>query len=81
LRLVDNTQHCRNMARPKNNTSGRVGVRQAPNGRWRAYISLGNRQQHLGCYDNFDEAVRARERAEMTHGFHENHGRDPHERS
>lgn len=81
LRLVNNTEHTRNMARPRHNTSGRVGVAPYRKHRWRAYISLGNCHKHLGVYDTFVEAVAARERAERLHGFHENHGRTPHGRS
>ncbi len=79
LRLVDNTEHTRNMARPRRNTSGQIGVRRMRGGRWQAYIGLSNRQRHIGVYENFDEAVAARKAAERAYGFHENHGREYHE--
>lgn len=80
LRLVNDTAHCRNSARPKNNTSGRVGVLfHARTQKWRAYISLGNRSIHLGMFDTFEAASDARARAETEHGFHPNHGRPSHE--
>lgn len=81
LRLVDDTDHTRNMARPRHNTSGHVGVRKTSSGRWQAYICVADRQRHIGVYSSFGEAVAARKAAERANSFHENHGRDPHVRS
>jgi hypothetical protein len=49
-----------NSRMPKNNTSGHKGV--SWNGKWikwRAYVYVGNRQIHLGCFDDIDDAVQA----------------------
>lgn len=43
------------------NTSGRKGVARTRVGTWRAYIG----HRHLGSFKTFEEAVRARERAEQ----------------
>jgi len=75
LRLVDDTLHCRNIARPRTNTSGFIGVCKTSAGRWRAYINLDNRQHHVGVFDTPEEAARAREAVAARYGFHPNHGR------
>jgi hypothetical protein len=43
-----------------NNTSGRKGVSRTKNGKYVAYFY----RKHLGTFDTFDEAVKAREQAE-----------------
>ena len=49
----------------RNNTSGVPGVDWwASKGRWRASICFKGRRRYLGSYDNFEDAVRARKRAE-----------------
>ena len=76
LRDISNTENHRNKPRYKNNKSGRMGVYQRPeNSKWRAYIYTGGRLKHLGTFEDFEDAVAAREAAERKHGFHENHGR------
>lgn len=81
LRLVTGAENRRNMARPKNNTSGAVGVSyRADKKAWRAYITINDRQKFLGYYRTKEEAVEVRKRAESKAGFHPNHGRSPHTR-
>ena len=46
-----------------NNTSGRTGVHKKRD-RWIAYITVGQKFYWLGSYDNYDEAVAARKKAE-----------------
>lgn len=78
LRIVTATENRRNMARPKNNTSGVIGVSYRANRKkWRAYIMIDNRQITLGHYKKKEEAILARKRAEEEIGFHPNHGREP----
>jgi hypothetical protein len=49
----------------KDNRSGRRGVYWHPRRRqWQAYIMLRGKQQHLGWFDEFSDAVKAREEAE-----------------
>lgn len=44
---------------PRNNTSGYVGVRLAPNG-WRAMIhDKNNKSRHIGYYGTREQAARA----------------------
>jgi hypothetical protein len=76
LRDVSHTENCRNAATPKNNTSGVVGVRQRKaTGKWEAKIKVDYRTIHLGYFANLADAIAARLAAEITYGFHSNHGR------
>lgn len=59
-----------------NNTSGVVGVHLCNfTGRWRAEIWANGKNNRIGRFDNFEDAVAARRAAERKFGFHENHGR------
>lgn len=64
--LVDNTMLCRLTAKtPTSNTSGRKGVHfDKRRGKWVARITLQQKSHYLGTYNNFEDAVKARERAE-----------------
>jgi hypothetical protein len=76
LRDVGHTENCRNAATPRNNTSGVVGVRQRKaTGKWEAKIKVDYRTIHLGYFANLADAIAARLAAEITYGFHSNHGR------
>lgn len=76
LRLASNTDNSRNIKRPANNTSGRIGVSfQKNSGRWRAEICVDQKRIHLGSFITFEEACAARTAAEAKYGFHRNHGR------
>jgi len=57
----------------KTNTTGHCGVYARKN-RFRAIIVSDNKRIHLGYFDNIDDAVKARKKAEKEHGFHPNHG-------
>lgn len=74
LRRSDPTTNNRNLAAPKNNTSGAVGVNYIP-ARWKASISVDNKPVHLGYFETFEEALQARKAGERKYGYHENHGR------
>jgi len=51
-----------------NNTSGQRGVTWRKNrGKWQAFIHLGDRFHYLGSYDEYDDAVAARKKAERKH--------------
>jgi hypothetical protein len=76
LRDVTRSENARNAAKPRTNRSGVVGVNwRTSKGKWRAYISEGDRTTHLGYFDDFSEAVNVRIAEERRRGFHENHGR------
>ena len=72
LRCVTRAENARNRARMKRNTSGRTGVYwQGRCGKWVASIN----GTYLGIFERFEDAVAARERAEIEHGYHPNHDR------
>lgn len=49
----------------KNNTSGVTGVEWLPDiKKWKAVIFFKGKRHHLGCYENFEDAVAARKLAE-----------------
>lgn len=55
----------------KNSTSGRTGIHQRKdNGSWKCYINVGGKRINLGTFDNFEDALKARETAELEYyGF------------
>lgn len=49
----------------KNNTSGVTGVEWLPHRqKWKASISFKKKRYHLGCFSKFEDAVKARKKAE-----------------
>ncbi|EOV3349167.1 HNH endonuclease [Edwardsiella piscicida] len=78
LRLVYHQENQRNMAIPKSNNSGVLGVSwDARSGKWRAKIMINRKTVHLGRFPSIELAAKARKEAEIRYGFHENHGRKP----
>lgn len=75
LRKVNRTLNARNIPKPNTNTTGFIGVSITKSGKYRAYITLDNKQKHLGHFDLLEDAVSSRKEAEVKYGFHENHGR------
>lgn len=76
LRDVPRSENQKNMCKPSDNTSGRIGVWwHKQNAKWIAEIRVDKRKKHLGSFTTFDEACAAREKAEIEHGYHKNHGR------
>lgn len=76
LRDVSAQENQKNLKRPKNNTSGVMGVTwDVARELWSAEIWSENKKHHLGRFANFDAAVAARKTAERQLGFHPNHGR------
>lgn len=67
LRLATQSQQNFNMRVRNANTSGVTGVNwHSKLGKWRAYITLGRKQKFLGNFARFEDAVTAREAAEIT---------------
>ena len=67
LTYIDGTcvEMIRANTKRRSNTSGVPGVDwQAAKGLWRATIYFKGRRHYLGCYHKFEEAVKARKRAE-----------------
>lgn len=77
LRSVSLAENLKNQKRYSRNTSGVCGVYwHKRDNKWDAQIRVGGKLMHLGLFTDFDEAVAARKKAEVEHGFHQNHGRD-----
>lgn len=74
LRHVENSENSKNRCVYSLNKTGKMGVHKI-DGKWRAQIGLNYKTVSLGRFDSFEEALRARETAEIKYGFHENHGR------
>ena len=51
----------------RNNSTGVPGVSVFRNGQYRAYISIGKKQIHLGFFDKLDDAKAARKAAEQRY--------------
>lgn len=65
LRICTSRQNHMNYSIKNNNTSGSVGVIwDKRNKKWMAYIGVDYKQYHLGYFENFDDAVKARKEAE-----------------
>lgn len=74
LRNATRKTNGRNMKLFSTNTSGHVGVRQRPGGRWQARIKVDQKEQHIGMFDTYEEAIEAwNERAKLMN-FSERHG-------
>ena len=63
----------KNSPKPKNNTSGVVGV-YFKNPKWKAQIQHQGKVKNLGTFTNKQDAIAARKAAEKQLGFHPNHG-------
>lgn len=78
LREVSASQNNRNRGISDNNSSGVVGVYWFKRtGMWRAQIKSGGKNIHLGYFKSIEDAATARFTAEMSKGFHPNHGKRP----
>ena len=76
LRSVTSQENAQNSALKSTNTSGVVGVHwDRPRKKWTARIVVNGKHKRLGRFYNITDAIEARKRAELQHGFHPNHGR------
>jgi hypothetical protein len=76
LRSVNHIENARNQKISSKNTSGCSGVVWNKNkGLWMAAIYDGSKRVHLGYFDDKKSAIQARKEAEVSFGYHENHGR------
>lgn len=81
LREVDCSHNMRNTQLRSNNKTGVHGVYwNKASKKWQAQIRVQGKANHLGLFENFEDAVRARAAANKRHGFHPNHGRQANER-
>lgn len=70
LRLVTDEQNSRNQKVRSTNTSGRTGIQfHKPRGKWMAVIRNNGKYECLGYYAKFEDAVKAREAAEIKYGY------------
>lgn len=68
LRLVNDYENVRNSSVSKNNTSGIIGVtREKRKSKWSSQIVYNYKQMFLGYYENFEDAVIARLKAEKEY--------------
>lgn len=64
LRWATTQENCRNCSKPKNNTSGFVGVNfHKKSQKFRAFIEVDGRSKHLGTFVTIEDAVKARKDA------------------
>jgi hypothetical protein len=76
LRSVSLSENMKNSRLPKHNTTGIIGVGwHNKKQKWLAQIKSQNVCRFLGYFASFDEATAVRKQAEITLGFHQNHGR------
>ena len=68
LRLVNRSMNSFNIPKQTNNTSGKTGVSfNKKNNNYMAYIGYNNKQIYLGSFFKYEDAVRAREKAEIKY--------------
>lgn len=67
LRICTKQQNNWNKNKQHNNTSGYPGVNILPSGKYRARITINNRRIHIGVYDTLEEAIHARQQAEIDY--------------
>lgn len=76
LRLVTNQENTKNRKLNSNNLSGYSGVYwNKACQKWRACIKADGKLKHLGLFDKLEDAVAARQQAEIKYEYHPNHGR------
>ena len=73
LRDVSREDNRKNIKRYTSNTSGCTGV-TFNRGRWSARINVNGERVNLGRFVHIAGAIKARKKAEIEYGYHENHG-------
>lgn len=68
LRICTHKENSRNTKLAKNNTSGAIGVRwDKTKNKWLARIKVDYKDIHIGRFNNFKDAVKARKDAEIKY--------------
>ena len=67
LRIASKKENSQNINIPKNNTTGIIGVSRFEKNRWRAYITVDGKQFSLGCFDDKEDAIKARLQGELKY--------------
>ncbi len=77
LRAVTPAGNAKNQRLHSSNVSGKSGVSWHKRDRkWQAIITVDGRKKQLGYFSKKEEAIAARESAEIEFGYHKNHGTD-----
>ena len=75
LRDVTSAENGRNQRRRSTNASGHMGVHWNKKcGKWHVQLSTGGVKRYFGLFDDLEEAVAARTKANIEYNFHANHG-------
>lgn len=75
LRLVTHSENHRNRKIQSNNKSGVPGVR-FKSGKWCARVKINGKEKYLGSFQSKEDAIEARKRYAIEHGFTERHHTD-----
>lgn len=76
LRAATNVINSQNRSLLSTNTSGTVGVTWNKKlCTWQAQIGLRGKNKYLGIFSSKQDAIDAREAANVEYGFHKNHGK------
>ncbi|HFO7542632.1 TPA: HNH endonuclease signature motif containing protein [Escherichia coli] len=76
FRLVLGKENAKNRPKNKNNTSGYIGVYwDKEREKWYSQIWVNYKCITLGRFDKMEDAIKARQEAEIKYGFHPNHGK------
>jgi len=76
LRAVSHRENMINAKLTARNKSGQMGVRlHKKSGKWYAKIKVDCKEVWLGSFSDKADAIAARKEAEITYGYHANHGR------
>lgn len=67
LRLCTKTENNRNVSIKKHSKSQIRGVYQDNYNKWIAYININHKKIHLGYFENVEDAIKAREEAEIEY--------------
>lgn len=67
LRICTAHENSFNLKKKKNNTSGHTGIRKLPTGKFNVRITMNRQDIHIGNYDTLEEAIEAREAAEIEY--------------
>ncbi len=74
LREVDNADNMKNKSVYINSSTKVTGVSETSYGKFRAYIQHDGKQKSLGNYADIEDAIKARQEADIKYNYHENHG-------
>lgn len=76
LRIVNKKENQHNASIRKDNTSGFTGVtwHKVAN-KWMAQICIDGTRKNLGYFTNLNDAISARQDANIKYGYHANHGK------